>query len=987
MKNNNDHNFHNKKQQSEFNEAKSGPRFGFFSCWFRGDYHVELISGIEHEAKRKGAQLFYFAGRTILSEHHYENNYNVVYDTALDASLDGLVIMSMLNNYNIDKEMNEFLERFASIPLVTINFKATHGNAILTNNDQGFHQLLLHLIKDHGYRKIGFINGPDTNFDAMKRFTIYRSVLQSYGITLDPSLITTSYFDYFSGKKAISTFLDERKLKPGRDMEVIVCATDESAWGAMDGLEERGVRIPGDIALTGFNDIRYIIFPKKPITTVRQQIFDMGRAAINSLLDYDPKRHDQIFDTELIIRTSCGCTMDDSIQAAGPESKSFFIDGSALENISGFAGDRKDLEFFFFEIIAVMNNLKLLKNISDLDEWMVQNLPTLGIKSAYLFMYSPSSLPSRSVRLIAGFDQKKQKYGDSKKIISLSTVFNDILSLCEPGQSDSGNRQSYCILPLLYKDEHYGLLALEVNVYSSIAYDALSSQIGNSIKSMLLMEEVKRMNQKLLHVNEQKTRFFINIAHETKTPLTLIQNYLERSMKRHAGDPDLTIVKQNIDTLLEHMLKFLDAEGLEKGTITYSHDSYIDLSESVQKKCALFRPVADKKNITLIVQVEEQSVIKIDPWALDRILNNLLDNAVKYTPVGGKVLVEVQHSAGESVLRVSDNGPGLSGDILSHMFEPYYQLSRNPSSKQGIGVGLSIVKKIIDDLGASITVENSSNGGACFTCKFNLVKEPDHSQTLDNFTFPESIDDQFTPGQPSEGLVFPEDITEEDISGDKVSILIVDDNIQMLNFLKVSLKKSYNVFLSTDVPSALAKLKTIDRPELIISDIMMDGPDGYALLDALANTGEYCDIPFIFLTAVSNKDEEIRGLSGGAIDYIKKPFSLTELEKKIESIIALRQNMKKREIMNLRQGIDNLFSEIEGKKNRNPCLSFEKLCIKYGFSSREKEITKFLLDGLLNKEIAFRLHLSKRAIEYHITNIFKKVGVSKRNELISTFRS
>jgi DNA-binding NarL/FixJ family response regulator len=171
---------------------------------------------------------------------------------------------------------------------------------------------------------------------------------------------------------------------------------------------------------------------------------------------------------------------------------------------------------------------------------------------------------------------------------------------------------------------------------------------------------------------------------------------------------------------------------------------------------------------------------------------------------------------------------------------------------------------------------------------------------------------------------------------------------------------------------------------------MMDGLDGHMLLATITEMEEYCDIPFIFLTAVSEKNEEIRGLSGGAIDYIKKPFSITELEKKIQSIITLRKRMKKREIRNIRKGIDGLFSKIEGKENLttpSPFKSlFESLCIKYGISTREKEIIKLLIEGLINKEIAYRLHISKRAVEYHITNIFKKAGVSKRSELLTIFR-
>jgi signal transduction histidine kinase len=409
--------------------------------------------------------------------------------------------------------------------------------------------------------------------------------------------------------------------------------------------------------------------------------------------------------------------------------------------------------------------------MSELNEWLAHTLPVLGIDSAYLFMYTDSPSFSLSVRLIAHYDRKKKIRGNRKNIISLNSLFDEILS--------ARKRRSYCHLPLLYKDEQYGLLAMEVTIQSSIAYDTLSIQIGNSINGTRLVEEVSDMNQKLeesnrllRHANEEKTRFFINVAHETRTPLTLIQNYLERSIQRHASDPDLSIVKQNIDILLQNMLNLLDSERLEKGTMSFSHDSFIDLSESAQKKCALFRPVAATKNSTVNLTAEDDAVIKIDPWALDRILNNLLDNAVKYTQVGGKVWVKVKKNAGKAVLHVSDNGPGLSRDTISHLFEPYYQLEQKRSSKQGIGVGRSIVKKIIDDLNASISVSNNRRGGACFICEFTLSTKPSDKKHLENIPLTE----------PSVGIVFQENIEEEDISADKASILIVDDNVQMLVF-------------------------------------------------------------------------------------------------------------------------------------------------------------------------------------------------------------
>ncbi|MBN2135443.1 MAG: response regulator [Acidobacteria bacterium] len=947
----------------------SHPRFGVFNSWFRGDYQFELVSGIEHEAKRNDVQVFYFIGRFPHSPWPYEAICNCMFDIALDASLDGLVITPMISNYSTKQQMNEFASRFSHIPLVTINFKTEHGNAILTNNAPGFQRLMQHLIEYHGYRKFAFLNGPAHNFDAVERADIYKSMLNSYGISFDPSFIVNGHYIYISGMEMVAEFFDDRKLKPGRDIEVIVCANDMMALGVLDELETRGIRVPSDIAVTGFDGMRYTFFPKAPVTTVRQHAFEIGKTSILNLINYDPDREDIIFDTELVIHSSCGCSVENTPDSYGvnPEphvtqkSKNKPIDRTLPENLSGKTGYWKDFEYFFSQTIISIYNMRLLNNMSEWDEWLLHNLPGLKIGSAYLFMYTDSFPASRSLKLIASYNRKKVKQEKKGQVIPFNYVFDEILT--------GSKRISYCILPLHYQNDIYGLAAMEVSMQSAYTYDALSNQIGNTIRGLMLMEKLRK-------ANEQKTQFFINVAHETKTPLTLIRNYLERSIERHPSDNDLAIVKQNIDIMLQNILNLLDAERLSKGMMSFSHDSFIDLSEASRQKCALFRPVAEKKNITISLNAEKDIIIKIDPDALDRILNNLLDNAVKYTQKGGKVSIKVRKTNGKAILRVSDNGPGLSVDTILHLFDPYYQLSQKRTSKQGIGVGLSIVKKIIDDLSAVITASNNKNGGASFICEFIACTGQVAKKQLKNIPLL----------KPPAGIVFDENIKEEDISSDKSSILIVDDNVQMLNFLKVSLKNKYNVFLATDVPAAIAKLNTIVRPELIISDIMMDGMDGHALLEKVAETEEFCDIPFIFLTAVSNQDEEIRSLAEGAIDYIKKPFSLPELEKKIESIITLRKRMKKRDVMDIRKGIEGLLSKIENSKKQHPGTVFESLCIKYNISAREKEIIKLMLEGLINKEIAGRLNLSTRTVEYHITNIYKKAGISKRYDLISLFR-
>ena len=156
---------------------KACSRLGVFTALFNGDYHSELVSGIEKAAKSRGAQIIYFPGGALNSPCPHERRHNLVYDTALNASLDGLIILSAVVNYCNETGLRDFISRYKHIPVITINFRAPFGNAILTNNRQGFEALMSHLLETHGYRKLAFVKGPEYNPYAAERFAIYQSAL------------------------------------------------------------------------------------------------------------------------------------------------------------------------------------------------------------------------------------------------------------------------------------------------------------------------------------------------------------------------------------------------------------------------------------------------------------------------------------------------------------------------------------------------------------------------------------------------------------------------------------------------------------------------------------------------------------------------------------------------------------------------------------------------------------------------------------------
>ena len=287
---------------------KSKLRLGVFSGRFRGNYHLKLISGIDEAARRLNVQVIYFSGRALQSPYPYAKECNMVYNIVKHTSLNGLIVFSILANYCNDAVLTKFLSKYKNIPIVTVNLRSSTGNAILSNNTPGFSALMKHLIEEHQYRKLAFVKGPEHNLDARERFDIYKGALSSAGIPFDPALVIEGNYRYESGQKAARHFLDNRRLKPGRDMEVVICANDTMACGIIDEFYDLGINVPGDIGVTGFDNVGGLFFPKPSLTTVNQHLHEIGSSAVYSLLDDKPHKAPLLFDTELVINRSCGCS-------------------------------------------------------------------------------------------------------------------------------------------------------------------------------------------------------------------------------------------------------------------------------------------------------------------------------------------------------------------------------------------------------------------------------------------------------------------------------------------------------------------------------------------------------------------------------------------------------------------------------------------------------------------------------------------------------
>jgi signal transduction histidine kinase/DNA-binding NarL/FixJ family response regulator len=506
--------------------------------------------------------------------------------------------------------------------------------------------------------------------------------------------------------------------------------------------------------------------------------------------------------------------------------------------------------------------------------------------------------------------------------------------------------------------------------FSGITIDILNiiPSVVRNIEQATEESKIMELEQK---ANEEKTNTFINLVHETKTPLTLINNYLGEYIRKHGESAEMTIIKTNVQRLTTDIVNFFDIERFNKGFGIYEHGQVINFSDLLSSKVAVFKSFASEKGIEIRQKIEDDCLVMANEGAIDRVINNLLENAIKFTPENGQIAVSLYKENGNLVFSVSDNGIGIPSHYHQKIFEPYFQLGRTKKSNEGMGMGLSIVKKIIDDIKGKIELHSDLNLGTKITVTLTSLVNAEMKPSITAIQ--------------SKGVNLPSlsPMVQDNLSGHTNSIMIVEDNVKMLNYLAETLKSKYNVYVAGHGKEALEKLNSITQLDLIISDVMMDTMDGFEFCKTLSMNEKYSHIPYIFLTAKTTQQDKIKGLGLGAIDYIEKPFLIDHLVSKIDSILA---NIKKQHSAIINKAYKSILSDQE-IVNAHPINtldnSLEKRAKKYGLTSREIEIVGLIIQGIPYKIIGQTLNISEKTVARHVSNIFSKVSVSNKIELIN----
>ena len=508
-------------------------------------------------------------------------------------------------------------------------------------------------------------------------------------------------------------------------------------------------------------------------------------------------------------------------------------------------------------------------------------------------------------------------------------------------------------------------------------------------KAKIQIKELKAIQEQEAY--NAKINFFTHVAHEIKTPVTLIKAPLEvilKNEKNEENKKNMDIIEKNTNRLLSLVNQLLDFKKVS----STGHDISIEPS----KPSALIHEVvtrfdgATPDGIIIETDIQDTSIsCMLDPEAYTKIISNLMTNAVKHTRSWIGVRLNMLDTVnGQMIhLEVRDNGHGIPEQAQEHIFDTFYQISTEDNPRMpGVGIGLSLVKLLVQKHNGSVYVDKGYKDGCCMCVDIPYIAVQNVSETGNSDMM--------------------ETVTEEGIGNEestvRINMLIVEDTADMLEFISTVFKENSSIFKASNGKEALEILKNHDI-DIIISDISMPVMNGFEMLHHIRTSDLFCHIPVIMLTVENSLETRIKGLEYGADAYIEKPFSTKHLKATVDNLINRRETMRKRFIDSpLKQESESISSnrdkewfahvtELININIQEPEISIDSLAsdLNLSRSSFQRKIKG--LTGLSPVEFIRLIRLKKAAEllstgNYRINEVSYMVGFNKPSYFSSLFK-
>nr|WP_302829354.1 substrate-binding domain-containing protein [uncultured Bacteroides sp.] len=497
-------------------------------------------------------------------------------------------------------------------------------------------------------------------------------------------------------------------------------------------------------------------------------------------------------------------------------------------------------------------------------------------------------------------------------------------------------------------------------------------------------EQLEQLARELEAATHAKLAFFTNVSHDFRTPLTLIADPIEQLLAdgsiRGQSRQLLELMKKNVHILLRLVNQILDFRKVENGRMEL-HLEPFDLLGSFRGWNDSFRVALLKKHIAFSFEVSSNADFRMmaDAEKMERIYFNLFSNAVKYTPENGKILIRLEMVDGNIRLSVFNSGSYISSAEVEAVFERFYQVDGHQA---GTGIGLALVRAFVEMHGGNITAR-SDEKGTTFLVTFPAQDVSRYHPTVVTFPSEEPevastlIDAEITVG-------------EEVVEADCLTVLVIDDNVDIRQYIKSLLAGEYHVLDAADAATGIRiALKYV--PDLIISDVMMPGMDGIECCRRLKSEMQTSHIPVILLTACSLDEQRIQGYDGGADSYISKPFNSRLLLSRIHNLIANRRQLRqffgdnqaieKGSVSDLDKDFVTRFKSLVEDKIKEPDLNVEDLGRDMGMSRVQLYRKLKSLTNYSPNELLRQMRLKKAASllaksEMTVAEIAYEVGFS-----------
>ncbi|MBD2754975.1 response regulator [Spirosoma validum] len=444
---------------------------------------------------------------------------------------------------------------------------------------------------------------------------------------------------------------------------------------------------------------------------------------------------------------------------------------------------------------------------------------------------------------------------------------------------------------LKQRDQQYTYLIIVIGLVTLLLLTtAVALYFQNKSKRAVRRQMVLTAAQadQLRQVDALKGQFFANVSHELRTPLTLILGPLGSLLKKSGtGDQNgelLRTAHQSARRLLELVNEIMDLTKLEAGKLEVTNEP-VNLHTLMSRIVANFTSLAHQSGVDLELRFDTDTTltVELDLNKFQKILDNLLINAFKFTPSGGRICVNVTDSPGQIHIKVSDTGRGIYPNDLPHVFDRYFQTKQPGSpSEGGTGIGLALSAEFAKLLGGQLLVDSQWQQGTTFY--LDIPKR----------IVPAEVTESVALGEPDELAIFPIQGMTVPVSSQpdnrRATLLLVEDDVSLRNYLTAILQPIYTVIAAQNGREALDQLSTLSTlPSLIISDLMMPVMDGFQLLETLKQSDTYRHIPVVMLTARADKTDKLQALRLGVDDYLLKPFDEDELTARVTNLLTHRQ--------------------------------------------------------------------------------------------------